>query len=183
MTGALFMFLARYIPPTYIFFGFIGIWALTKFLNRDSVDLKEEAEAKAEREAEAERIKQRDADFQTSPYEYRCVGHPNNTLAIRYGIANLERNNNGHLAPSSAIVLRKLEKLKDDHYLAELTDYGNRKVRVVIEPGTEDIKTFYPLSDGWFRKHADLEETLKDNKTFTLKELAMLHAQKVIRPA
>ena len=183
VTGAVFMFLARYIPPTYIMFGFIGLWALTSYLNRDAIRAKKEAEARDQREEEAERIKHRDADSQTSAYEYSCVGHPNNTLAIRYGIANLERNENGRFVPSNLIALRKLEKLKEHHYLAVLPDYGNRRVRVVIEPGTEEVKTFYPLDDDWFHKHADIERTLKDNKTFTLKQLAMLHAQKVIKPA
>lgn len=48
------------------------------------------------------------------------------------------------------------------------------------QPGTEYVKTFYPMPEEWFQKHADLETILKDNPTFSLKELANFHVQAVI---
>ena len=126
----------------------------------------------------------RDADTQDTPYTYRCGGHPNRTLALRYGIANVEGPNE-KTAQREQIDLRKIEKLHGDsdgtHYLAELPSFGNRKVRVVIKPGTDYILTFYPMSESWFTANADLEEILKDNPTFSLKELATFHVQAVLR--
>jgi hypothetical protein len=61
-----------------------------------------------------------------------------------------------------------------------LTDFRDRKAKAVIETGTEYVKTFYPLEDIWFEKHADLENTLKGNGSFTLKELATFHVNKTV---
>jgi hypothetical protein len=61
-----------------------------------------------------------------------------------------------------------------------LSDFRDRKARAIIEAGTEYVKTFYPLDDEWFKKYADLEETLKGNNSFTLKELAIFHVQKTV---
>ena len=61
-----------------------------------------------------------------------------------------------------------------------LVDYRNRKVKAVIEVGTEYVKTFYPLDNIWFEKHADIELTLKGNGSFTLKELATFHVNKTM---
>jgi hypothetical protein len=156
-----------------------------------------------EKRIEDERIYHRDADSQESPYTYECVGHPNATLAIRYGIANLKKEikeywykgkggvkqrnpdrDTSSLVPAVTIQLQKVRKVKDDpegsHYLAKLVDFGNREVIVVIKPGTEYVQTFYPKSEDWFKKYADLELVLKDNKTFELKELANFHVQKVV---
>jgi hypothetical protein len=125
----------------------------------------------------------RDADNQELPYIYKCNGHPNVTLAIRYGVANLQTDGHKYWA-ANKIQLQKIKKVKDDpegsHYLAKLTNFGNREVVVVIKPGTEYVQTFYPKSEDWFKKYADLELVLKDNKTFDLKELANFHVQKVV---
>jgi hypothetical protein len=145
------------------------------------------------------RIEHRDADSQSSPYEYQCTGHPNATLAIRYGIANLKKEvteywyhgKGGEMmrnpdrdrirfVPVDTIQLQKIKRIKDNHYLAKLTDFGNREVIVVMQLGTEYVQTFYPISEDWFKKYADLELVLKDNKTFSLKELANFHVQKVV---
>ena len=171
---------------------------------RENEARRKEIEETERLRAESERIRceWRDADSQDSPYEYICAGHPNRTLALRYGIANgsyanpyvtLGSGENGEFVESfdgqpelreTKIRLRKLEKVFSDddgsHYLAELPDFGNRKVRVVIQPGTEYVKTFYPMSEQWFDRHADLELILKDNPTFELKELAMFHVQAVL---
>ena len=70
--------------------------------------------------------------------------------------------------------------MSKDLYEVLLTDFRDRKARAIIETGTEYVKTFYPLDDGWFEKYADLEETLKGNNSFTLKELATFHVQKAV---
>lgn len=204
-------FIGRYIPLQYVFAGGILIWLVYLYVNRHKIRAKREALArkkaaaaenarKQAEVAEQRRIEHRDSDSQEVPYTYKCIGHPNATLAIRYGIANQrkeikeywyygkggvqERNpdrDKVFYKPAEEITLRKINRIDVDHYLAELTDFGNRRVRVVIERGTEMVKTFYPLDSSWFERHADLEIVLKNNKTFTLKELAMLHVQKTVR--
>lgn len=120
---------------------------------------------------EFERINLRDSDCQDEPYTYEVKGtHPNEQFAIRYGIAN----------SSNKIRLKKLKKLQKDYYEVELTDYRDRHAIVVIEKGTEYVKTFLPMDNEWFKKHEDLELTLKGNGSFTLKELATFHVQKII---
>jgi hypothetical protein len=158
-------------------------------------------------EKEADKIQRhidwRDGDSQDKPYIYNCIGHPNATLAIRYGIANLKKEvkeywyhgrggemmrnpdrDTTSIVPADTIQLQKVKKVKDDpegsHYLAKLIDFGNREAIVVIKPGTEYVQTFYPKSEDWFKKYADLELVLKDNSTFSLKELANFHVQKVV---
>jgi hypothetical protein len=167
----------------------------------------EEAEAKAKQEREEaekrrkeyERQQHRDGDQQTTPYTYQIGKHGNESLAIRYGIANQERKVNEYwyyakggeqkrnpdrdkvyYEPASTIRLQKTRKVSKDLYDVLLTDFRDRKVRAIIETGTEYVKTFYPLDDSWFEKHADLEETLKGNNSFTLKELATFHVQKAV---
>lgn len=164
----------------------------------------EEAEAKAKQEREEaekrrkeyERQQHRDGDQQTSPYTYQIGKHGNESLAIRYGIANQERKvkeywyyakggeqkrnsdrDKVYYEPASTIRLQKTRKVSKDLYEVLLTDFRDRKARAIIETGTEYVKTFYPLDDGWFEKYADLEETLKGNNSFTLKELATFHVQ------
>lgn len=161
----------------------------------------EEAEAKAKQEREEaekrrkeyERQQHRDGDQQTSPYTYQIGKHGNESLAIRYGIANQERKvkeywyyakggeqkrnsdrDKVYYEPASTIRLQKTRKVSKDLYEVLLTDFRDRKARAIIETGTEYVKTFYPLDDGWFEKYADLEETLKGNNSFTLKELAVV---------
>ena len=167
----------------------------------------EEAEAKAKQEREEaekrrkeyERQQHRDGDQQTSPYTYQIGKHGNESLAIRYGIANQERKvkeywyyakggeqkrnsdrDKVYYEPASTIRLQKTRKVSKDLYEVLLTDFRDRKARAIIETGTEYVKTFYPLDDGWFEKYADLEETLKGNNSFTLKELATFHVQKAV---
>lgn len=151
------------------------------------------------RKKEAERLQHRDGDQQTTFYIYQIDKHGNESLAIRYGIANQERKvkeywyhakggertrnperDTMYYEPARTIRLQKIKKVSKDLYEVLLTDYRNRKARAVIEVGTEYVKTFYPLEDNWFEKHADLERTLKGNGTFTLKELATFHVQKTV---
>ena len=155
----------------------------------------EEAEAKAKQEREEaekrrkeyERQQHRDGDQQTSPYTYQIGKHGNESLAIRYGIANQERKvkeywyyakggeqkrnsdrDKVYYEPASTIRLQKTRKVSKDLYEVLLTDFRDRKARAIIETGTEYVKTFYPLDDGWFEKYADLEETLKGNNSFVV---------------
>jgi hypothetical protein len=132
------------------------------------------------------RLAMRDADVHVRPFEYKCAGHPNRQLALRYGIANRVKKENTDpnsrlMVDASTITLMKIERLSHATFLARLPAYNNRVVRVVIEPGTDYVKTFLPREDSWFAEHADLEEVLKDNPTFTLKELATFHVQKAVR--
>ena len=137
----------------------------------------EEAEAKAKQEREEaekrrkeyERQQHRDGDQQTSPYTYQIGKHGNESLAIRYGIANQERKvkeywyyakggeqkrnsdrDKVYYEPASTIRLQKTRKVSKDLYEVLLTDFRDRKARAIIETGTEYVKTFYPLDDGWF---------------------------------
>lgn len=151
------------------------------------------------REEQTEKREHRDADIQSTPYTYKIGKHANEALAIRYGIANMEKKvkeytyygkggiekrnpdrDRVYYTPSSTITLRKCKSIVNDQYLVELTDHGNRIVMAVIEKGTEYVKTFLPISDEWFTKHAKLEETLKNNNSFSLKELARFHVLKAI---
>jgi membrane protein implicated in regulation of membrane protease activity len=166
-----------------------------------------EAEAKAKQERvkaanrrkEYERKQHRDGDQQNTPYTYQIRKHGNESLAIRYGIANQERKvkeywyyakggeqkrnpdrDNVYYEPANTVRLQKTRKVSKDLYEVLLTDFSDRKARAIIETGTEYVKTFYPLDDSWFEKYADLEETLKGNNSFTLKELATFHVQKAV---
>lgn len=158
-----------------------------------------EREAEKKRQIELERQQHRDGDQQTTPYTYKIGKHGNESLAIRYGIANQERKvkeywyyskggeqkrnpdrDKVYYEPASTIRLQKTRKVSKDLYEVLLTDFRDRKARAIIETGTEYVKTFYPLDDSWFEKYADLEETLKGNNSFTLKELATFHVQKAV---
>lgn len=160
---------------------------------------KRDQEEAEERRKELERQQHRDDDTQTTPYTYQIGKHGNESLAIRYGIANQERKvkeywyyakggerkrnpdrDMVYYEPASKIRLQKIRKVSKDRYEVLLTDFGDRKAKAIIEVGTEYVKTFYPLDDSWFEKHADLEKTLKGNNSFTLKELATFHVQKAV---
>ncbi|MEW6488707.1 MAG: hypothetical protein AB1578_12445 [Thermodesulfobacteriota bacterium] len=166
---------------------------------------KAEAEARKTRE-EADKLRMalehqrhRDGDKQDTPYTYQIGKHGNESLAIRYGIANQEKKvreywyyakggerkrnpdtDTIYYEPATTIRLQKTGRVGDNLYDVRLTDFRNRKAKAVIEVGTEYVKTFYPLEDRWFERHADLETTLKGNGSFTLKELATFHVQKVV---
>jgi hypothetical protein len=160
---------------------------------------KKDKEEAVQRQKEFEHRQHRDAEKQSTPYTYMIGKHGNESLAIRYGIANQERKTKEYwyyakggvkqrnsardrvyYEPSTSIRIQKTKKISTDLYEVLLTDYRNRKARAVIEVGTEYVKTFYPLDDVWFKKYAALEETLKGNGTFSLKELATFHVQKTV---
>lgn len=149
---------------------------------------------------EEERLKIiRDLDVQPSPYSYRIGVHGNESLAIRYGIANQERKvreywyhepggervrnpdrDSSYYEPAGTIRLQKVRKISEARYEVQLSDFRDRLAIAVIEPGTEVVKTFLPLDESWFSINADLELTLKGNGTFSLKELARIHVDKAM---
>lgn len=168
--------------------------AENRWQNADNRWQKDVADKKIRKE------RHRDADFQETPYTYSILTHGNEALAIRYGIANQERKVKEYLyyakggeqirnpdrdrvyyEPATTISLRKTKKISKDVYEVLLSDYRDRKATAVIEVGKEYVKTFLPLEQSWFEKHADLEKTLKGNGSFTLKELATFHVQKAVR--
>jgi hypothetical protein len=146
---------------------------------RQEIAEKEKIQYEIERQKEQENLKKkkRDADYQNSPFIYEIGTDANEALAIRYGIANTQSDKT---TPSSTIKLQKFKRIQDNHYEVLLTDYRDRKARAVIEPGTNYVKTFYPMEKKWFEEQGQLEVTLKGNGTFTLKELATFHVQKTV---
>ena len=149
----------------------------------------------------------RDRDHQHEPYTYEIGLHGNQTLAIRYGLANTsletipyyyyakggERKRNSErdrkkVVNSKYIRLRKIKKLNaDNQFLVELTDFRKRKAVAIHISGEEFIRTFYPINSslrdvdsGWWIRNPELEAALKDNKTFTLKEMAKFHVDKLV---
>lgn len=138
---------------------------------------------------EALRRVRRDLDHQDSPFIYEIGRHANETLALRYGIPNLE--NSRSEQPARSIELRKLrpagmvgadgvEMPEKNVYLVELTRFRNRQALAVIVKGEEFVRTFYPMRQSWFDANSGLEEKLKGNRGFTLKEIAqfnILHSQ------
>lgn len=146
---------------------------------KEEYQRKKEASKQRAKLAEDARRSFRDADQQDKPYRYHIGRHANETLALRYGIANLDGvDGRGH--PAKFIELRKLERVANNIYLVELADFRNRKAKAVIEVGTEYVKTFLPMSEDWFSKYASLEEALKGNKTMSLKDIARFHVEKVV---
>lgn len=154
-----------------------------------------------ERKVEQRRIAHRDANTQESPYHYEIGNHANESLAIRYGIANREkkvkeywyhgkggqklRNADKDMVyyePAGTIRLQKIKNIKEAQFEVMLSDFRDRRAIAVIEPGTEYVKTFLPLSGKWFEQNAELEMTLKGNGTFDLKELAQIHVDKAVQP-
>lgn len=163
--------------------------------------LARETQRRLDQQAQALQAKQshRDANTQDQPYVYTVGRHANEALAIRYGIANQVRvtkeywyyarggrrtrnpeKDSFNFSPASEIRLRKVRLVDHNIYDVVLTDFRDRPARAVIEIGTEYVKTFLPLDDSWFERYADLELTLKGNGSFSLKELATFHVQKVV---
>lgn len=141
-----------------------------------------------------EQARLRDGDTQDRPYIYQIGRHANETLALRYGIANMECRAEGKRGQygrdADQIKLQKVrragmklpygefETRETNTYLVKLTDFRNRAALAVIEPGTEYVKTFLPRHKAWFDLNKHIEETLKGNATMTLKEIASYHIMK-----
>lgn len=130
----------------------------------------------------------RDSEHQSKPYTYQIGKHGNESLAIRYGIDNKEKSG----SPSNTIEIKKIRKISKDlyknnprrenMYLVELVDF-KRKAIAVHEVGENYIKTFYPMNESWFEEQSHLDSLLKNNGTFTLKELATFHVKAIINQA
>lgn len=152
-----------------------------------------------DKEKESSRIKHRDGNFQNTPYTYKIGIHGNESLAIRYGIANQENKikkyyyfekggvkkhdkdrDENYYVPSNKIRVQKINRVKGDLYEVYLSDYRDRIAMAVIEKGTEYVKTFYPIDEEWFNQYRELELTLKGNGSFSLKELATFHVNKTV---
>lgn len=161
--------------------------------------VREAREKRLEQERKLAIERHRDADVQETPFEYQIGRHANEALAIRYGIANQKRQviegfyyakggkkirdpdrDKYRYVPASSILARKLEKVGNDKYRVTLPIFGNREAIAVIEIGTDYLKTFLPMDDDWFAKHGQLEEVLKGNGSFSLKELARFHVEKAV---
>jgi hypothetical protein len=155
-------------------------------LARQQDNLKKKEAAEKEKKIKEKQVQDfRDLDSQPEPCTYNTGRHANESLAIRYGIVNQNRDSRklsgeSSQMPASSIRVQKVNWQSKDQYEVLLSDYGNRKAIAIIEPGTDYIKTFYPIDSSWFQKYADLELTLKSNGSFTLKELAIFHVQKTI---
>ena len=147
-----------------LLFVFLLIWA----------SFKDEADKKQRRR---DRDRNRDSEVQNEPYVYSIGQHGNEALALRYGIVNRKQSSS---LPSSKIKIQKTEKIGDDKYKVKLVDFGDKDAVVIHEPGTDYIKTFYPLNEEWFTEHNDLETALKNTGSFTLKELAKFHIDTLI---
>lgn len=127
--------------------------------------------------------KKLDKPVSDEPLVFGCKGHPNRTLALRYGTLNIS---NGYENDTIRILKKGFVEGFEDrgHYYAVLCDYENTKVRVVIEQGADFINTFYPLDDkNWFSKFEDLEKLLKNSDSFSLKELAKYYIDIVVVPS
>jgi hypothetical protein len=149
---------------------------------------------------EEQRVAQiRDADTQSEYFIYRTDKHANEALAIRYGIANTEDKMRGYIyhgpggvkmrneeedtiikKPANSISLKKTKLVRENLYAVKLENFGDREALAIIEPGTDYVKTFYPLNNSWFEENEALENCLKDNGTFSLRELAHFHVNALI---
>lgn len=175
-------------------------------MNRDK-ERRHKAAAQAAR-IEQDRLEAlRDSDQQSEPYTYEIGTHGNQTLAIRYGIANTAvetipyyyfakggvktRNydrDRKKVVNSDNIKLKKVKRLKgENQFLVMLSGFKNRKAIAIHVTGEEYIRTFYPIhvslddvDHEWWQRNPELEAVLKDNKTFTLKEMAKFHVDKTV---
>ena len=142
----------------------------------------------------------RDADQQEQPYTYKIARYGNETLAVRYGVANLKKvvdeywyhgkggvprrnpdRDRTRYEDAETITLKKLRPAGSGRYEVELVDFGGRVAVAEVRPGSEVVKAFHPITDSWFDDCAALEKTLEAGATFTLKELARFHVQNAVR--
>lgn len=156
------------------------------YLTEQAVTQKSVEHSLTEQAATQKLIEHRDSESQDIPYTYRIGRHANETLALRYGIANLERKEpsySQHAREAKTIRLQKIEKIKGnkDLYRVKITDFRDREALAIIEKGTDYVKTFYPKDREWFEKYSNLEEALKGNRTMPLSEIARFHIEKTIK--
>lgn len=167
-----------------------GSWRLIKYLRMAPAE-REEHIAKLAKEHEnneariAARLRAheewRDGDTQHRPYTYEIGRHGNESLALRYGIANCSSREGKIKAPADKIRVQKIRKISESKYEVFLPDFGDRQAIAIIESGAEYVKTFYPRNDSWFKEKKDLEDALKDGKTFSLNKLAEFHVMAAMK--
>ena len=170
-----------------VIFTIAVVWSVfvsyRNFLQEEKERLQKEADAKLKvREYQALIA----APLQADAFSFKCWGHPNRTLAMRYGLLN-QSHAGGRLIENDTIQLIKQGYVKGfedrGHYWAKLVDFDNTKVRVVIDEGADYINTFYPINDReWFDNYAPVERILKNAEAFSLKELAKYHLDLVVIP-
>lgn len=150
-----------------VFYGGIIFWYFTSKTKKRAEDAQQEKDRLNKKQ---EHQQHRDLDRQESSYRYEIGRHANETLALRYGLANASNNKE-----NKTIKLRKLKLIKESFYEVELSEFGDRKAVAIIEKGTEYVKTFYPLSEAWFAENNQLEILLKNNKGLSLSDIAKYH--------
>jgi hypothetical protein len=107
------------------------------------------------------RVEHRDAISQKIPYRYKIGRHAKETLALRYGIPHVRSERDNGRNDLEEIAIKKLRHIEKSRFEAELTDYRNRIVIAVIEPGTDYVKTFYPKEgQNWWKENKDWEDKL-----------------------
>lgn len=122
------------------------------------------------------RVEHRDATSQKTPYRYKIGRHAKETLALRYGIPHVRSERDNGRNDLEEISIKKIRHIEKSRFESELTDYRNRIVIAVIEPGTDYVKTFYPKEgQNWWKENKEWEDKLKGNSGFTIKDMARMH--------
>lgn len=160
---------------------FLGalVWSgiLTWYFEKTSKEEKQRKKEIADANIASERLNAlRDADIQDEAYTYLIGRHANETLALRYGLVNAKGTKE-----LSYIKLRKLTKLQHTHYEVELISFGLRRAIAIIEPGTEYVKTFYPVESDWFERNNKLESLLKNNQGLSIADIAKFHIENALK--
>ena len=152
-------------------------WFFSEKIKNDALATqKRQARRHKKQHLAQQRQQHRDSDRQESSYTYVIGRHANETLALRYGLANTN-----YTTENKTIRIRKIKLIKEDFYEVELSDFGDRKAVAVIEKGTEYVKTFYPLSETWFAENNQLESLLKNNRGLSISDIAKYHIDTMLR--
>jgi len=128
--------------------------------------------------------KLRDACPQLIPYGFQLTAFANQTLAVRYGIANIESNSEESRfleRPQTKIRLQKVRALGNDQYVVFLPDFGQQHALVKHQKGSELIEEFLPPDAQWLDKNPDLENLLKNADSLRLQVLAEHFHKKRLR--
>ena len=153
----------------------------SKLASQDQYSEKAREQHRKEMHQQAIRLRElRDSDVHSEAVYYEIRGrHPLETLAMRYGIAHLERGQDGKMRESNSIMLRKVEPLGSDRFRVTLPGYRDREVIAVIQKGEDFVRTFYPSDPDWFQKNAEWEAVIKGNSTWSLKDIAKMHVDRI----
>lgn len=118
-----------------------------------------------------------DLDAHSDPVLFKIGRHAKETLALRYGSVVTEDKLKIRKIRISGMYdsITNHEEENSDCYLVEIIELRNRRALAIIEKGTDYIKTFLPFEKDWFMVNENLEETLKGNTLFSIKEIAEFH--------